>query len=299
MIFGVIANFDRPGAVETVAFIVEWCRKNGHEVFLYAPIYKQIPSQAKDIPLRENFRAAGVFISLGGDGTILATARALGGAEIPILGINLGSLGFLTQLTPDQLEDALRRLTIGDFQVEDRMVIKTEVMNGEALPYPFALNDIVIDKGNVARVINLSLYADGEYISSYTADGIIIATPTGSTAYSLAVGGPIMKPNMRALIISPIAPFSLTSRPLLFPHDSVLEVKIRSEHGGANLTIDGQVATAFSPTGTIRVTRAGHCVKFIRFAENSFFGILRHKLHWGKQPVVDYKKSEFFKRSKA
>ncbi len=293
MRFGVIANFERPDASKAVEFIAEWCKKNNHESFLCTRATRQSSSDAEKQVRQQLCEDADLVISLGGDGTMLATARILGGVPIPILGINLGSLGFLTQLTPDNLEDAMQRLVDESYQIEDRMVLNAEVLGGVKLPYPYSLNDIVIDKGNVSRVINLSLYADGEYISSYTADGIIIATPTGSTAYSLAVGGPILKPNMQALIASPISPFSLTSRPLVFTADTSLEIRIRSEHGNAHLTIDGQIATEFSPTGTVRITKADHTVKFIKFAENSFFNVLRRKLHWGKQPVVDYKKADY------
>ena len=296
MKFGVVANFKRPAASEAVNTINDWCRNQGHEVFLCRKVYREIPESVKPLDKGDDCNRADVLISLGGDGTILATARALDRAEVPILGINLGSLGFLTQLTPDQLTNALERVVKGDYAVQNRVVLRADVIDGGEVSYPYALNDIVIDRGNVSRVINLSLYADGEYISSYTADGMIIATPTGSTAYSLAVGGPILKPTMTSFIVTPISPFSLTSRPLIFPKDSMLEIRIRSEHGTANLTIDGQVATEFSPNGTVKITMSDHCVKFIVFEPNSFFSILREKLHWGKQPVVDYDKSEFYKK---
>jgi NAD+ kinase len=295
MRFGVVANFERPDAAETVSFVVDWCRRRRHDVFICnCAGLKQIA----DVPVissDELGRQADIVISMGGDGTILASARALYENEIPILGINLGYLGFLTQLTPDQLEEALEKVVSRAYRIEERFVIRAEAVNAPSLEFPYALNDIVIDKGNVSRVINLSLYANEEYISSYTADGLIVATPTGSTAYSLAVGGPILNPTMQAFIISPISPFSLTSRPLVFPPDFSLVIKVRSEHGDAMLTIDGQVATRFSPTGSIKVTAAGHRVKLIVFEDNSFYDILRRKLHWGKLPVVDYKKADFLK----
>ncbi len=292
MRFGLYANFERPDASEAVNCVINWCKKNGHEAFFCDKIVNRITDETESIPCEDLVGNADIVISLGGDGTILATARTLGTSEIPILGINLGSLGFLTQVTLDNLENDLNRVVSGSYQIEKRMVLSSRVITGDDMVLPYALNDVVIDKGSVSRVINLSLYADDEYISSYTADGMVIATPTGSTAYSLATGGPILKPNMNALIVSPISPFSLTSRPIVFPAETILEVRIRSEHGSALLTIDGQVATKFSSQGTIQVSKAAHCVRFIRFSENSFFDILRRKLHWGKLPVVDYKKSD-------
>lgn len=294
MQFGLIANFRRPGAVEAINKIADWCREREFDVVLG----HDSPDVDVDIPVipRQDIgKESDFIISLGGDGTILATARALGENSIPILGINLGTLGFLTQFTPEQLEDALERVVNNNFRLSERLALKAEVIDGERLEFPYALNDIVIDKGDVSRVINLSLYAGNEYISSYTADGIIIATPTGSTAYSLAVGGPILNPTMQAFIASPISPFSLTSRPLIFPPELALEIRVRSEHGNALLTIDGQVATKFSPRGTIRITRARHRVKFIQFAENSFYEVLRRKLHWGRLPVVDFTKVDLLK----
>ncbi|PKK82635.1 MAG: NAD(+) kinase [candidate division Zixibacteria bacterium HGW-Zixibacteria-1] len=297
MRFGIIANFGRPDAAEAVNFILEWCENNGHEAFVCENVVTGPMMEVRTVPRKELCVNSDAVISLGGDGTMLATARAIAEQEIPILGINLGYLGFLTQLTPEQLGGALKRVAANDYQIEERMLLKTNVIDGPQLDSQFALNDVVIDKGAVSRVINLSLYANDEYICSYTADGLIVATPTGSTAYSLAVGGPILNPNMNAFIASPISPFSLTSRPMVFPADVTLEVRIRSEHGNANLTVDGQVATNFSPTGTIRITRARHVVKFIKFEEFSFYDILRRKLHWGRLPVVDYEKADLLKKT--
>jgi NAD+ kinase len=293
MNFGIIANFERPDAADTVAMIIRWCQKNNHSVFLSKEIVSFVNLEVLSCKRDEMWQHIDVLVSMGGDGTMLASVRALGVHSIPILGINLGSLGFLTQITPDHLEESLQKVADGAYKIEERLVLKTEVQNEGILEYPYALNDVVIDKGNISRVINLSLYANNEYISSYTADGLIISTATGSTAYSLSVGGPILNPVMQAIIVCPISPFSLTTRPLIFPPDCNLEVRLRSEHGNATVTIDGQVATSVNPKGSVLVRRAEHTVKFITFAENSFYEILRNKLHWGKQPVVDHKKAEF------
>ncbi|SYZ73790.1 putative inorganic polyphosphate/ATP-NAD kinase [Candidatus Zixiibacteriota bacterium] len=293
MNFGIIANFRRPDAKDTVLRAIKWCQKHGHRAILSEDIKPNVELEVESCPMKGLWKDSDIIISMGGDGTMLASVRALCEHARPILGINLGSLGFLTQLTPERMENALERVVGGDFLIEERLVLKTEMINEETLEYPYALNDVVIDNGEVSRVIHLSLYANDEYICSYTADGLIISTPTGSTAYSLAVGGPILTPHMQAMIVSPISPFSLTSRPLIFPPDYKLEVRLRSEHGSAMVTIDGQVATHFASSGRIRISRADHIVKFIRFEENSFYDILRNKLHWGKLPVVDYNKSDF------
>ncbi|MBN2226271.1 MAG: NAD(+)/NADH kinase [candidate division Zixibacteria bacterium] len=296
MRFGIIANLSRPDALQAVGTALDWCRKHEHQAILSDELQSRFAGDLICLPPDQLWKHIDVLVTLGGDGTMLSSVRALGRNPRPVLGINLGSLGFLTQHTPEHLITALDQVAANEYQIEERLVLKAELVNGDALRYPFALNDIVVDKGGVARVINISIYANGEYICSYTADGLIISTPTGSTAYSLAVGGPILNPTMQAIIASPISPFSLTSRPLVFPPDFELEVRIRSEHGEALLTIDGQVATKFSPRGSIRIRRAEHTMKFIKFAENKFYDILREKLHWGKQPVVDYKKHDILTR---
>jgi NAD+ kinase len=292
MNFGIIANFQRPDAADTVIRAITWCREHEHKVHICEDMVSFINTKVDSCPRNELWKHIDVLISMGGDGTMLSSVRALAGHPIPILGVNIGSLGFLTQITGDQLEDALRRVFKSDYRIEERMVIKSSVEHQDQLDHPFALNDIVVDRGSVGRVINISLYANGDYICSYTADGLIISTPTGSTAYSLAVGGPILNPMMQAIIVSPISAFSLTSRPLIFPPDYFIEARIQSGHGSAMLTIDGQVASRFNATGTVKVSRANHTVRLIRFPENSFYDILRNKLHWGKQPVLDSKRPE-------
>ncbi|MFH2036440.1 MAG: NAD(+)/NADH kinase [Candidatus Zixiibacteriota bacterium] len=292
MHFGIFANFYRPDALQAVDIVSQWCRRNNYKLTIGRREDEEISIEIPTVSAEKLGQMADIIISMGGDGTLLSAARAIGKSETPILGINLGSLGFLTQLTPNQLEDALNRVVKNDFNIESRLVLKCDIISGPPLESPYALNDIVVDKGGVSRVINLSLYCGKEYITSYTGDGLIIATPTGSTAYSLAVGGPILNPDMSAFIVSPISPFSLTSRPMVFSPDLEIEVRIKSEHGKALLTIDGQVATKFSPTGSLKITRAKHTVKLIRFSENSFYEILRKKLHWGLLPVVDNNKDE-------
>ena len=293
MRFSIIANLQRPDASDSVIAAIKWCLKNRNDVCLCEDIAAEIKFSVDTCPRSQLWKCSDVIVSMGGDGTILASVRAIGEHPLPILGINLGSLGFLTQITGDRLEEALERVAANRYIIEERMVLKTEVLNGHQLESPFALNDVVIDRGNIGRVINLSLYSGGDYACSYTADGLIVSTPTGSTAYSLAVGGPILYPDMKAIIVTPIAPFSLTSRPLIFPSDKALEIRLRSEHGSGTLTIDGQVATDVNPNGAVRISRAGHSASFIRFEENSFYDILRRKLHWGKLPVVDHRKSDF------
>ncbi len=280
MKLGIIANINRPHAKSVVERVVKWCRENKQEFFL-AEDLSGVTSQALPLLPREELpKRCNYIISMGGDGTMLASARLVGTAEVPILGINIGSLGFLTEQTPQDLELSLKRLQNGNFKLEKRMLLEATCEREKF----HALNDFVIDKGSISRMISLSLSANGDYICSYNADGLIIASPTGSTAYSLAVGGPILNPKMQAMIASPIAPHSLASRPLIFPADDLLDIKIEFSHEYAILTADGQVDTKL-PTGTtVTVRVADHSVRLIRFPENSFYSVLRSKLHWGVLP---------------
>ncbi|HEQ99727.1 MAG TPA: NAD(+) kinase [candidate division Zixibacteria bacterium] len=280
MKLGVIANLKRPHAQESVERVIKWCRENKQEFFLVEDLVTISEQELPLLPREELPKRCNYIISMGGDGTMLATSRLVADTEVPILGINLGSLGFLTEQTPQDLELSLKRIQNGNFKLEKRMVLEAR-FNKQKF---FALNEFVVDKGKISRMISLSLSANGDYICSYNADGLIISSPTGSTAYSLAVGGPILNPKMRAMIASPIAPHSLASRPLIFPKDDILDVRIDFSHEYAILTADGQVDTNLPTGSTVSIRVADHAVRLIRFPENSFYAVLRSKLHWGVLP---------------
>lgn len=285
MRLGIIANMSRPDADKVVGRIVKWGDENSVQLTLCKTISDKIETSLPTVPREEIAARSDVIVSLGGDGTMLATARAVGDAGIPILGINLGSLGFLTQLQPPVLEETLDAVLAKKYMLEERMVAEVELENGGKLDNNFALNDIVIDRGSVSRLINLELYANGSFICSYTADGLIISTPTGSTAYSLAVGGPIVSPAMNAFIVSPISAFALTSRPIVFPDHDQLRIVTRSKHSDPVLTLDGQVSCRLSQESSVNIRKAGYHINFIVLQKNSFYDVLRGKLHWGKLPV--------------
>ncbi|MEW5994787.1 MAG: NAD(+)/NADH kinase, partial [Candidatus Zixiibacteriota bacterium] len=225
-----------------------------------------------------------LLVSMGGDGTFLASARAVGEQGVPLLGINLGSLGFLTQVGQKDLEKALAAIAEGKYEIEERMLLKVHVEGKQQLDNPYALNDVVVDNGPISRLIDINLRVNKEDIVTYKADGLIIATPTGSTAYSLAVGGPIMHPKMEAIIAAPISSFSLNTRPMVFSSGDVLELQINSPHGVAGLTLDGQVMAPLIDTDKVVITKADFCLKLVTFPQYSFYKLLRNKLHWGMTP---------------
>jgi NAD+ kinase len=282
---GIIANVKRPNVKEAVRKVLSWAEENSKECFLCSELSEFFQEETRLFYREELRHHADCIFTFGGDGTMLATARAVGDSEIPILGVNMGSLGFLTQVPQENFEATLQRLKEGDLQIEDRMVLECR-HNRDDSEKLFALNDVVIDKGGVARIIYLHLSLGEEFICTYNADGLIISTPTGSTAYSLAAGGPILSPQMKAIIADPICPHTVTQRPMVFPHSETLEVRVESPHDEAVLTVDGQVAVNLKSGDTVSIREARHTIKLITFPERSFYEILRTKLHWGVTPKV-------------
>ncbi len=283
MRFGLIANLKRTGAREAVDSLVDWCRQHNHQLGLSDDLSLPLPQGASFVSRHEVGANCDMLISMGGDGTMLAASRAAVPHGTPILGINLGSLGFLTQQHHDQVTAALDSVAAGNYRIEERMLLKTEI-SGASNPLPCSLNDIVVSNAPVSRVIDINLKVNGEDVATYTADGLIIATPTGSTAYSLAVGGPIMHPKMSAIIAAPISPFSLTIRPIVFDASDVLQLRVTNEKRQSTLTLDGQVMITLHNREIITVTRAKQHAKFVVLPDTSFYSVLRSKLHWGVPP---------------
>ncbi len=284
MRFGLIANLRRVGAKEAVTAVVEWARRTKHELLLCDTLKTVVPDYTRFVKQADIASQVDILVSMGGDGTLLSTARSVGAAGTPILGINLGSLGFLTQLTPLQLEASLDAVADGKYKIEERMLLKVVATGRYKLPVPYALNDIVFDRGPSTRLLDINLKVNGEDVVTYKADGLIIATPTGSTAYSLAVGGPIMHPKMDAMIAAPIAAFSLTTRPMIFSGDDVIELQLLTRNEEAHLTLDGQVGIAVKAGESVVVSRGEYRAKLVTFPQNSYYRLLRNKLHWGIPP---------------
>jgi NAD+ kinase len=223
------------------------------------------------------------MLTLGGDGTLLRAARIIEEHPVPILGINLGRLGFLTCCPAKQLEEALRRFAAGNYVVEPRMTLDARVLDplGVDRARFRALNDVVLHKGGFARVVTMRVEANGEIIARYAADGVVLATPTGSTAYNLSAGGPVVFPTLETIIITPVSAHTLAIRPLVLPPTA--EVTVRAEDGPEELlvTVDGQVGATFSAGEALIVRRSAHPVPIVRFTEGSFFATMREKLQWG------------------
>jgi NAD+ kinase len=237
----------------------------------------------RDVPVFEGVDLD-ALVTFGGDGTLLRGARLLGARETPILGVNLGRVGFLTTATRESLDPALDALVAGRYVIERRQALQAEIKdgNGHGRALQMAMNDIAVHKGGVARVVRVNVFIQGENVGPYSADGIIVATPTGSTAYSLSAGGPIVVPGVEAMVVTPIAAHTLAVRPLVVP--SSYRIVIEPMVGWSEdllVSFDGQTGTTLAPGESVDVRRADHRVCLIRLGGDGFFGRMRQKLHWG------------------
>ena len=280
---GVFCKPKAPSATDVLGRLIPWLRKQNYHIFLdtgTAAIINESSSYEK----REISQQADLLIVLGGDGTLLSVARAAHPHNIPILAVNLGSLGFLAEISIEELYPTLENILAGKFEIENRMLLNACIWrNGEKVEDHNVLNDVVINKGAVARVINLQVLVDGQYMTSYRADGLIIATPTGSTAYSLSAGGPIIHPSMHTLVLSPICPFTLTNRSILIPDQSIIQVKLAAEYDDVRVTLDGQEGYDMRAGDILEIKKTKTSFQLIRGPNKNYYQILRDKLHWGSQ----------------
>jgi NAD+ kinase len=279
----VVAKIGPPEGPRIAAMLAEWLDRRGIDVRYDSETAAAI--QRDDDTSRERLPPdVDLAIVAGGDGTLLSVARSAGPQGIPILGINVGSLGFLTELQPDEMFDGLQAVLEGRFTVEERQTLRVRYRRHTGELHEYAvLNDVVITKSALARMIDIVVHLDGEHVATYTSDGLIIATPTGSTAYNLSAGGPILDPRMGAFVISPICPHTLTYRPLVVPRNVLVEVSLRSRDEEVYLTLDGQVGFPFHPGEEVIVDDHPQPVRLVRVAGLSFFKVLRRKLRWGER----------------
>jgi NAD+ kinase len=225
-----------------------------------------------------------LVVVAGGDGTLLSVARAAAPLAIPILGINLGGLGFLTELHPSERYTGLEAVLDGRYDIEERQTLRVRMERpGEPRREFTLLNDAVVSKSALARMLSIGVRIDGEDVATYTSDGLIVSTPTGSTAYNLAAGGPILDPRMAAFVLAPICPHAMTHRPLVVPGSVEIEVFLKSAGEEVYLTLDGQIGFPFHSTDRIRIDRQSRPVRLVRVAGRSFFHVLREKLRWGER----------------
>jgi len=234
------------------------------------------------LPRPDLAAASDLILVVGGDGTLLSVAREIGAKRTPILGVNLGSLGFLTEIPIEELYTALQGVLAGRSSIAQRTRLEVTILhNGRKVARHDVLNDVVVAKSAIARILDISVAINDRFATAFQADGLIVCTPTGSTAYSLSAGGPIVDPAVAAMILSPICPHTLSNRPIVTRIENRVEIALARNHGEVYVTLDGQVGIPFTTGDTLRIRRSPHPVRMIRFPQHDYFGVLRQKLRWG------------------
>lgn len=279
---GIISKIGVPEPAELLKELLPWLRQKGHETFVDTETASVL--NIEGFPRSQIPSLSDVIIVLGGDGTMLSTCRLVGDKEVPILGINIGGLGFITEVQVEKLYEITEKILSSNCPVEERLMLKAQVIRHGALIAEYVvLNEVVVNKAALARVIDLETYINNSYVTTFKADGLIISTPTGSTAYSLSAGGPVLYPTLDNIIVTPICPHTLTNRAIVLPGDSKIEVILRSPTERVYLTLDGQVGFSVMQNDIIEVVKAPFKTKLLIPCDRDYFQILRKKLKWGER----------------
>ncbi len=284
--FAIFGNEYQPKKSQALLKIVAILQQYESRVIVDKPFYDFVTEgQHLDLVVDDVFQGndfdADFAVSMGGDGTLLKTASRVHGKDIPIIGVNTGRLGFLTDVNPSGIENAVAAIFEGNYHICDHTVIRIDTENGDdIIGSRYALNDIALLKRDHASMISIRAMVNGEYLMTYQADGLIITTPTGSTAYSLSNGGPIIAPGTGTLCLTAVAPHSLSVRPIVIPDDSVVTLKVESRSQCFLAAVDGCSTTLHEGT-VVRISKDSHCAKIVRFSEKGYFPVLREKMMWG------------------
>ena len=282
-IFGNIFQGEKSHAIQTLFSLL---KERNAEIMIDRPLYDFLTNEL-EISLCPNKLIQGtdfeadIAISMGGDGTFLEAARRVGNKEIPILGINMGRLGFLSDFSPKEIEDAIAQIYDGTLRTESRSVLQVTYSKGSPRIYPYALNEVAVLKSGLSSMITVDVTLNGEFLHNYKADGLLIATPTGSTAYNLSVGGPLLEPHVNAIILTPVATHSLNIRPLVVLDDSKIDVKITSRNSNFLLSVDGR-SQVLNQDIQLHIERSQRTIKIVHVEGQSFMQSLKDKLSWGK-----------------
>jgi len=279
---GIVSKPDKPQLSKLVPELLKWFREHQYQVIVDRETARHVSGVEVIDRDQMGSRLLNFVVVLGGDGTLLSAARAVAKSGIPVLGVNLGSLGFLTEVPLDQLYPTLEGIEKSCCNVEERSMVRCDVVRNNAIVASYdALNDIVVGKGTISRLNHCDVYVDGVFVSNYKADSLIVSTPTGSTAYSLAAGGPILMPTMQGFVISPVAAHSLTHRPLVIPDTSQIDLVVNTGADEAYLSVDGQVGMPMLDGDRVLCRKSEHQVKLLHI-QGTFFDVLRAKLKWGQ-----------------
>ena len=279
---GVVSKPHSALAHEAVIKVMEWGKRRGVQICFDQAAAKAVAEfNPEGMDLATLLSSIDALIILGGDGTFLGAARMATVYNIPLLGVNLGSLGFMTEVALEELGTALDEMYEGQYDTEERMMLDLLIENDRGIRREVALNEIVFSGGHAARMVELTVTVNGQHVTTYRADGLIVSTPTGSTAYALSAGGPILYPTIDAILICPISPHTLTNRPIVIPHNYVMEIDIGPRQDTLVATIDGQITIEVNKQDHITVSRSANTTRVVKVPERTHFDTLRSKLGWG------------------
>jgi NAD+ kinase len=282
--FGIVAYKDNQDIRNVLERIYNWSIEAGTSVYFHPIIKNQLPANAVTcLSECEFLDLTDALVSVGGDGTFLSVAHMCRFVQKPVIGINLGGLGYLTDIGPEDIEASLTQINKGNYRMISRMVLEASLYrNGEKIVTFHALNDVFINRINTTRMTAISAWYGNDFITDFFADGVIVATPNGSTAYSLAAGGPIVEPNVKALLLTPICPHSLTERPIILPADNPIKLVVSETNSECLLSADGLESVQLQYNDEVIISYGGVQTNLIQLAERSYFALLRKKLDWGK-----------------
>jgi NAD+ kinase len=285
---GIVLKPHQPDALRTVCELATWLSERGITLAGTPELERdRIESETgcavAQAPREELAAIVDLILVLGGDGTMIATSRMLGDREVPVLGINYGGLGYLAEFRIEELYQALESILSGNFRVDKRVMLDVELRRGgELITQNRVLNDVVINKSALARIIEIEAYLNQHFINAFRADGLIISTPTGSTAYNLSAGGPVIFPSMNAVVITPICPFTLSNRPIVVPDDARIELLLKTDQEEVTLTLDGQVGFSLNVEDRVVIRKSSVTFNLVQPTNRNYFDVLRDKLRWGR-----------------
>lgn len=285
---GIVVKPHQPDALKTICEIVKWLGERGISLvggpeIEHERIEHETGCAVEAVAEDELGANVDLILVLGGDGTMIATARKLGDREVPVLGVNYGGLGYLAEFRIEELYTALESILKGNYRLDTRVMLAVELLRGdEQVTRTRVLNDAVINKSALARIIEIDAYLNRQFVNSFRADGLIVSTPTGSTAYNLSAGGPVIYPSMNAVVITPICPFTLSNRPIVVPDDVVIELCLKTQQEDVALTLDGQVGFPLQADDRVVIRKSKTTFNLVQPMNRNYFDVLRDKLRWGR-----------------
>lgn len=285
---GIVLKPHQPDALKTMCELATWLAERGITLVGGPEIERERIKQqtgcaVEQVEAEKLGACVDLMLVLGGDGTMIATARVLGDSEVPVLGINYGGLGYLAEFRIEELYTALESILSGNYRLDKRVMLDVELMRcDESVTSNRVLNDVVINKSALARIIKIDADFNGQFVNSFRADGLIVSTPTGSTAYNLSAGGPVIYPSMNAVVITPICPFTLSNRPIVVPDDAVIELCLKTDQEDVSLTLDGQVGFPLNVEDRVVIRKSQTTFSLVQPMNRNYFDVLRDKLRWGR-----------------